>query len=545
MRRAALDDLAKPSGVLAEFKALSLLVPYAHNARTHTPRQVDQIKALMVEHGWTNPVLADDVGIIAGHGRVLAAAALYAEGRRIKLPGGDLLPEGTVPVIDCTGWTETQRRAYILADNQSALNAGWDTATLKSELGMLEDAGFELELLGFAPRELRDLLADDDEDSPDLDSAPATPKRPVTRLGDVWVLGRHRVMCGDSTVPGDVALLMAGQTAGLMHADPPYGMGKEADGVVNDNLYRAKLDAFQLRWWQAFRPWLASNASAFVWGNAPDLWRLWYVAGLGETERFELRNEIVWDKKSIAGMASPDLTQFPEASERCLFFQFGQQFIGNVNVEDFPEAWEPLRAYFEAEAKAAGIVPADIQRVCGCGMFSHWFTRAQYTLMPERHHATLAAAYPGRFTRPWATLKAEWDRVKGSARARLHNKVEGTRSYFDNAHDVMRDVWEFPRVSGDERHGHATPKPVAMMQRALLSALPLDGLCVEPFGGSGSTLIAAESVDRRCYTMELQPEFCDVIVQRWQALTLQEATLEASGSTFDNIAAERRTTVHA
>ena len=109
----------------------------------------------------------------------------------------------------------------------------------------------------------------------------------------------------------------------------------------------------------------------------------------------------------------------------------------------------------------------------------------------------------------------------------------------------MRDVWEFPRVSGDERHGHATPKPVAMMQRALLSALPLGGLCAEPFGGSGSTLIAAESVERRCYTMELQPEYCDVIVQRWQALTLQDATLEANGLSFDNIAAERRATVHA
>jgi hypothetical protein len=322
---------------------------------------------------------------------------------------------------------------------------------------------------------------------------------------------------------------MSGKRAALLHADPPYGMGKQADGVANDNLYRERLDDFQMEWWATFRTFLEDNASAYIWGNAPDLWRLWYAGGLAESEQLELRNEIVWDKKSIPGMASPGLTQYPIASERCLFFQIGDQFLGNINAEDFPETWEPLRAYMEGEAVAAAIKPGDIKRVCGCGMYSHWFTRSQFNLIPEKHYATLAAAYPGRFARPWASLKAEWDKVRGGPQS----EIQGARSYFDNAHDVMRDVWEFPRVSGDDRHGHATPKPVAMMERVMRSSLPSGGLCVEPFGGSGATLMGAESTGRVCYTMELQPKYVDVIVKRWQDFTGKKATLESTGEQFD------------
>ena len=117
-----------------------------------------------------------------------------------------------------------------------------------------------------------------------------------------------------------MAHLTGGRRAVLLHADPPYGMGKQADGVLGDNVYGAELDAFQLRWWDAWRPHLEDNASAYVWGNAPDLWRLWYASGLRDRETLTLRNEVVWDKVNIPGMASAGLTQYPEASERCLFF---------------------------------------------------------------------------------------------------------------------------------------------------------------------------------------------------------------------------------
>jgi DNA modification methylase len=497
---------------------LERLVPYARNARTHSDEQIAQIAASIAEFGFVNPILVGGDGVVvAGHGRLAAARKLGLE---------------TVPVVVLDHLTPTQRRALVIADNRIAENAGWDEQLLALELEDLRMEDFDLGTLGFDDGEIDELLADIDttpEGNTDPDDAPEVQEEAVTRPGDIWLLGDHRVMCGDSTSMSDVEKLMAGATAQLLHADPPYGMGKEADGVANDNLYREKLDRFQMRWWAAYRPYLDNNASAYIWGNAPDLWRLWYVGGLGSSEKLELRNEIVWDKKVIPGMASPALTQFPIATERCLFFQLGNQFLGNVNADDFPESWEPIRGYMEAQAKAAGAGPSDIKRVCGVGMYSHWFTRSQFTLIPEKHYRKLASEYPGHFERPWSELKAEWDRVKGGP----NSEVQGARSYFDNAHEPMRDVWEFPRVTGDERHGHATPKPVAMMERAIKSACPPGGLVVEPFGGTGSTLIAAEKTGRVCYTMEMQPCYVDVIVRRWQDISGRQAIREADGKPFD------------
>lgn len=513
-----------------EYKKLpsEKLIPYARNSRTHSPEQVAQIAASIKEFGFTNPILIDEEnGIIAGHGRLLAAQKLGIE---------------EVPVIVMAGLTAAQKKAYVIADNKLALNAGWDDEMLRVEFQELQEMGFDLELTGFSLDEIAGLQIDEIEEGlTDEDAVPDAPETPVTVLGDVWQLGDHRVMCGDSTVIDDIDKLTGGEKAQLLHADPPYGMGKEADGVANDNLYNEDLDRFQMDWWSAFRTSLADNASAYIWGNAPDLWRLWYVGGLGGSERLELRNQIVWDKKSIPGMKSDLMTQFPTATEHCLFFQIGDQFLGSVNADDFPESWESVRAYFEGEAVAAGIKPSDIKRVCGCSMYSHWFTKSQFTLMPEKHYRTMAAEYAGRFTRPWRELKSEWDRVKGAGREVINGKLDGVRSYFDNAHDVMRDVWEFSRVTGDERHSHATPKPVAMMERVMKSSLPPKGLCLEPFGGSGSTLMGAEKSGRRCYTMELQPFYVDVIIKRWQDFTGRLAIHASTGKTFDEMRGERLT----
>ena len=486
------------------------LLPYARNARMHSDDQIAQIAASIAEFGFTNPIIAGSDGIIvAGHGRLAAAQKLGLE---------------IVPVVVLDHLSPTQRRALVIADNRIAENAGWDDAMLRIELESLQLEGFDLDLTGFDADELEALMpVEVPEGLTDDDAVPEVPAEPVSKLGDVWLLGKHRVMCGDSTIISDVEKLMAGATAKLLHADPPYGMGKEGDGVANDNLYAEKLDGFQMEWWATFRTFLDDNASAYIWGNAPDLWRLWYVGGLGDSEKLELRNEIVWDKKSIAGMASPDLTQYPIATERCLFFQLGNQFLGNVNADDFPDSWEPVRAYMEAQAKAAGVNPSEVKRVCGVSMYSHWFTRSQFTLIPEKHYRNLAAKFPGHFERPWRELKAEWDRL------------EAARSHFNNAHEPMRDVWEFSRVTGDERHGHATPKPVAMMERVIKSSLPPGGLVVEPFGGSGATLIGAEKTGRACYTMEMQPRYVDVIVRRWQDFTGKQATLESDGRTFAEV----------
>jgi len=511
-------------GEFPEYKqqAVEDLIPYARNARTHSDEQVDKIAASIREFGFLNPVITDgDNGIVAGHGRIMAAKKLGMD---------------EVPTVEAAHLTDAQKRAYILADNRLALDAGWDDEMLRVEFADLEADGFDLELTGFTLDDIEALEPDPEpeEGLTDEDATPEAPEQPVTVEGDVWLLGNHRLMCGDSTSVDAAERLMGGEKAALLHADPPYGMGKQSDGVLNDNLYNDRLDDFQMEWWTTFRQFVTDNASAYIWGNAPELWRLWYCR-LADTETLTIRNEIVWDKKSIPGMKSDLLTQYPEASERCLFFQIGDQFLGNINSDDFPDSWEPLRSYLASEADAAGIGSKEIKEICGCGMFSHWFTRSQFALIPEKHYTKLADSFPGNFQKPWKELKAEWDKVKDV----LTKKMQGNRSFFDNAHESMRDVWEFPRVAGDERHTHATPKPVAMMERVMRSSLPGGGLCVEPFGGSGATLMGAQVSGRTCHTMELDPKYCDVIIKRWQDFTGQQAVNEETGKTFTEMEVDR------
>jgi DNA modification methylase len=331
-------------------------------------------------------------------------------------------------------------------------------------------------------------------------------------------------MCGDSTSVDAVERLMAGAKAQLLHADPPYGMGKEGEGVANDNIYGDKLDAFQMEWWATFRTFLENNASVYIWGNAPDLWRLWYCGGLSNSERMTIRNEIVWDKKAagaggISHMGADGFRQFPNATERCLFFMIGEQGFNN-NADNYWEGWEPIRSYLENEMKRCGWTTKDLNNITGTQMAGHWVTKSQWAMITADHYAKIqkAARDHDAFKRDHDAFKRDHDALKRDFYA--------TRACFDNTHDNMTDVWEFPRVTGGERHGHATPKPVAMMERVMKSSLPKGGICVEPFGGSGSTLMGAEKTGRICYTMELQAKYVDVIVKRWEEFTGQKARLE-------------------
>jgi DNA modification methylase len=474
--------------------------PYDRNPRINS-KSVDAVARSIQEFGFRQPIVVDDAGIIiVGHTRWKAAKSLGME---------------TVPVHVATGMTPEKIRTYRIADNKTAELSDWDMDILPSELSALREMDIDLNAIGFSDEELEKILGagiHGNDGITDPDAVPEPPDDAITQPGDIWILGKHRLMCGDSTNQNDARKLMSGAKAQLIHSDPPYGMGKESDGVTNDNLYGEALDAFQMKWWATFREFLTDNASAYIWGIAQNLWRLWYCSGLGDSEKLELRNQIVWDKKNIPGMKSGLLTQYAISSEHCLFFQLGDQFRGNINTDDFPEDWEAVRAYLSSESDAAAITPSDITRVCGVGMYGHWFTKSQFTLIPEKHYKSLASEYHGRFTRPWTEINRQFDKVKFAL-----------RSYFDNTHDIMRDVWDFSRVTGDERYGHATPKPVAMIERIIKSSLPQGGLCVEPFGGSGSTLIAAEKTGRICYTMEIQGRFCDVIVQRWENYSGQKA----------------------
>jgi DNA modification methylase len=202
-----LEDLA------VKYVAIGALEPYAANARTHSDDQIGQIVASIKEFGWTNPILVDgENGIIAGHGRLRAAQKLGM---------------ANVPVIELVGLSDVQKRAYILADNQLALNAGWDAPMLASELQELSAAGFDLDLIGFA--DLDALMADKTEGLTDEDAVPEAPKEPVTVSGDVWIMGGHRIVCGDSTDADVVEKVLAGVKPHLMVTDPPYGVEYSAD----------------------------------------------------------------------------------------------------------------------------------------------------------------------------------------------------------------------------------------------------------------------------------------------------------------------------
>jgi DNA modification methylase len=211
--------------------------------------------------------------------------------------------------------------------------------------------------------------------------------------------------------------------------------------------------------------------------------------------------------------------------EDCLFFAVGEQGFNN-NADNYWEGFEPIRSYLDGERKRSGLTTAECNKICGKqNMTQSAFTKGGFRLILKEDYNALKEASKGKaFEREYEDLKREHDDLK--------REFYSTRFYFDNTHENMTDVWEYEGVKGEERHGHATPKPVDMMVRVMRSSLPKDGICVEPFGGSGSTLMGAELSDRTCYTMELQGKYVDVIVKRWQNYTGKQAIHEESGKAF-------------
>ena len=269
-----------------ERRAIKKLIPYARNARTHSDEQVAQIAASMREWGWTNPILIDEAnGIIAGHGRVLAA-------RQLGLTDA--------PCMVATGWSEGQKRAYVLADNKLALNAGWDAEMLSLEIKGIADLGFDMTLAGFGEDELAALSADKTEGLTDPDDVPDAPERPVTVLGDVWLLGKHRIVCGDSTDADTVTKCLNGVAPHLMVTDPPYGVEydpswREKAGVAGGDYAKGKvLNDDNADWREAW---------ALFPGDVAYVWHAGLFAGVvGESliaTKFKLRSQIIWDKGQL------------------------------------------------------------------------------------------------------------------------------------------------------------------------------------------------------------------------------------------------------
>lgn len=275
---------------------VSALIPYAKNSRTHDDAQVAQIAASIKEFGWTNPILVDgDKGVIAGHGRLLAA-------RKLGM--------AKVPTIELKDMTEAQKRAYVIADNKLALNAGWDTAMLSIEMKDLEDEGFDLTLLGFDDKELNALLEPEvTEGLTDEDAVPDVPVEPKTKLGDIYILGNHRLMCGDSTSIDAVEKLMDGNSVDLIFTDPPYnvafnGRSGKHDVIKNDDLPEHEFENFILEVCSVIK--VLDPKAYYVWCN-------WNFYGLLQ-RNLKFKTCIVW-AKNVFGMGQG----YRHQHEFCLF----------------------------------------------------------------------------------------------------------------------------------------------------------------------------------------------------------------------------------
>lgn len=488
---------------------LSELSPYARNPRRGN---VDAIVASLEAHGQYRALVANarTNEVLAGNHTFLALQRMGAK-------------EALVHFVDVD---EDQAARIVLVDNRSNDVAGYDNAELLDLLRSLPDLGGT----GYEPEDLDALLTVlDAVERPSGDTPAAEPPaEPVTQPGDLYYLGDHRLLCGDTCDPENLARLLGDARLSMLHADPPYGMGKEADGIANDNLYGDKLDAFQMQWWGNWLVPLSAVGSAYIWGNAPDLWRLWWTGGLSDVPDLLVRNEIVWDKGSGFGMSSKLGHSFPPATERCLFLMRGQQFLGNQNIEDYWEGYEPLRSWLEGERQRAGWSNGDVNRITGTQMAGHWFSRSQFMPISRDHYEKLTKASPNQafqenyealFGRLFPDVKSGGNAHRRELAAQLREK----RSFFDNTHDSMTDVWTFPRVVGEERFGHATPKPLAMVERAIKSSCPEGEAVGAPFGGTGPEFIACENLGRRCYAMEIDPGYCDVIVDRWERHTGKKA----------------------
>lgn len=399
------------------------LVPYARNARTHSEEQVAQIAASIVEFGFTNPILAGSDGVIvAGHGRLAAAQKLDLD---------------TVPVVVLDHLTPTQRRALIIADNRIAENAGWDDAMLRIELQSLQEDGFNLDITGFDADAMAEIMAGEEttvDGQTEDDAVPEVSATPISRPGDVWELGNHRLVCGDATDPKSYELLMADAKADMVFTDPPYNVdyansakdkmrGKDRP-ILNDNLG----DGFYDFLLAALTPMLERCSGAI------------YVA-----------------------MSSSEL--------------------------------DTLQSAF----RAAG------------GKWSTFIIWAKNT-----------------FTLGRADYQRQYEPI-------LYGWPEGQNRHWCGDRD-QGDVWNIKKPQKNDLH--PTMKPVELVERAIRNSSRPGDIVLDPFGGSGTTLIAAEKTGRIGWIIELDPKYVDVIVRRWQDWSGQDAYRERDGLPFNMLACE-------
>jgi len=396
---------------------VTALIPYAKNSRTHDDTQVAQIAASIKEFGWTNPILVDgDKGVIAGHGRLLAARKLGMS---------------KVPTIELKDMTEAQKKAYIIADNKLALNAGWDTNFLSLELQELKDQDFDLTLLGFDDKELDALLAPEiTEGLTDEDSVPDTPIETKTKLGDIYILGNHRLMCGDSTSIDAVEKLMDGNKADICFTSPPYNAGS-LDIKGNERTQK--------------------KYNSFDDNQSEDEYRDFVISNLNCI--FSVCNEVLYNIGLVEG---------------------NKRVIVDV-LAHYREQFKDI-IYWKKNNVAphiqGGVINNLVEFILCFGDGKRKFQNAQFT--------------------------------QGS----YYNVIEGSSAAGN----------EFSKI-------HKATFPTYLPENIIQNFCPVKGSILDTFGGTGTTMIAAEKLSRKSYLMELDPKYCDVIVKRWEDFTGKKAVL--------------------
>lgn len=479
------------------------LKEYGNNPRLND-EAVEYVAKSIEEFGFKVPIIIDeDNVIVAGHTRKKAAAKLGLK---------------EVPVIVAEDLNADQVKAFRLADNKVAEYSEWDMDLLMIEL---DDIDIEMDGFGFDDAEVVEEAEGVEEDDFEME----VPEEPKSKPGQIYQLGRHRLMCGDSTSAEDVDKLMGLQKADMVFTDPPYGMKKEKDGVTNDNLNDKDLLEFNKLWIPITLDALKKNGSWYCWGIDFPLMDMYQhiLKPLHEKGDISVRNYITWYKGSARGQRSNLMRMFPIATEKCWFVMKGVQEM-NVNTDNYDEAHDGVRLYLSDEAEKVGLGSKETREITGKQMFSHWFTKSQFSIIPKIDYEKLQRYFKGEaFNMPHNELvslfkpeDSKWTEFKKQ------------RSYFDNTHDNMNDVWEFHPTSGKERSetgGHATPKPLELCARAIKSSSKENEIVLDVFGGSGSTLIASEQLNRLSYVMELEQKWVDVIITRWEEYTGKKAVL--------------------
>lgn len=481
---------------------LSEIMPYENNARKND-KAVKDVAESIKQCGYIAPIIVDENNVIlAGHTRYKALKKLgYKE----------------VAVRKVTGLTEEQKRKYRLLDNKTNELAEWDFEKLKDEIDGLDFSEFDIDWGIEEDTETISVI----EDAPiEIDNT----REPVTKLGDIYQLGEHRLMCGDSTDALNINILMQGKKADLVFTDPPYGMKKEKDGVANDNLNFDDLLEFNKQWIPLTFDALKDNGSWYCWGIDEPLMDIYsnILKPMIKNKQIAFRNLITWDKGDGQGQLSEDFRMFPIADEKCLFVMIGGDSVQGfcVNQEDYSENMDKVRLYLEAEIKKLNQSDKVIANALGYKdgrTVNHWWSKSQFALPTKENYEALRE-YGKKVLKDYDFLKKDYDELK--------KDFYSGRSYFDNTHDNMNNVWHFSKTSGEEKEtagGHATPKPIALCSRAIKSSSREGEIVLDVFGGSGSTLIACEQLNRKAYLMELEPKWCDVIVKRWENFTGKKA----------------------